>query len=99
MNYKLAFHPLVNRDVQEVISYYNSKKEGLGIDFFNELQREYRTLKINPLFQIRYNDIRCLPLKRFPYMIHYSVDTLTKVVFIEAVYNTAKNPKTNWKKR
>ncbi len=81
MKYKLTFYPLLDGDVQEIISYYNSKQEGLGAEFFNELQTKYRTLKINPLFQKRYNDIHCLPLKRFPYMIHFSVDKNTKVVF------------------
>ncbi len=99
MKYKLTFHPLLDSDVQEIISYYNSKQDGLGIEFFLELQRKYRTLKINPLFQKRYSNIHCLPLKRFPYMIHFSINKKTKIVFIEAVYNTAEDSKTNWKKR
>ncbi len=99
MKYTLTFHPLLDSDVQEIISYYNSKQQGLGEAFFEELQGKYRSLKINPLFQKRYEDIRCLPLKRFPYMVHYSVDENTKTVHIEAVYGTAQDSKTNWKKR
>ncbi len=99
MKYKLTFHPLLDSDVQKIISYYNFKQDGLGIEFFLELQSKYSTLKINPLFQKRYNNVHCLPLKRFPYMIHFSIDTDTKTVFIEAVYSTAQNSKTNWKKR
>lgn len=99
MIYKLTFHPLLDSEVQEIISYYNSKREGLGLEFFEELQGKYRTLKTNPLFQKRYDNIHCLPLKRFPYMVHFSVDKKTKTVFIEAVYGTAQDSKTNWKKR
>lgn len=51
MIYKLTFHPLLDSEVQEIISYYNSKREGLGLEFFEELQGKYRTLKTNPLFQ------------------------------------------------
>lgn len=32
-------------------------------------------------------------------MVHFSVDKKTKTVFIEAVYGTAQDSKTNWKKR
>jgi hypothetical protein len=97
MKYKLTFHPLLDSEVQEIISYYNSKREGLGLEFFEELQSKYRTLKTNPLFQKRYNDIHCLPLKRFPYMVHFSVDKKSKTVFIEAVYGTAQDSKI-WKR-
>jgi hypothetical protein len=97
VKYKLTFHPLLDSEVQEIISYYNSKREGLGLEFFEELQGKYRTLKTSPLFQKRYNDIHCLPLKRFPYMVHFSVDKKSKTVFIEAIYGTAQDSKI-WKR-
>jgi len=55
-----------------------------------------KTLQQNPHFQIRYNDIQCLPLKDFKYMIHFKVDEIKKEVHIYAVLSTYLNPKESW---
>jgi hypothetical protein len=96
MKFTLEFHPLVDRDVQEAITYYNSKKEGLGSIFYKALKVRYKSLKTNPFFQIRYQNIRCLPMKKFPYMIHFTLDEDSKTVFIEGVFNTSLNPDDHW---
>ncbi len=37
-----------------------------------------------------------LPLSKFPYMIHFSVDEYKNKVFIEAIFNTSQNPDDHW---
>jgi hypothetical protein len=37
-------------------------------------------------------DIRCLPLKKFPAMIHYSVNDNKQQITVHAVFHTALNP-------
>ena len=61
-------------DIQKGVDYYNSEKSGLGDDFYDEVDALLNIITKNPLYQIRYKDIRCLPMKRFPFMIHFSVD-------------------------
>ena len=96
--YKLIIKPEVFIDIQEGISWYNSRQEGLGERFLDAVEQEYKILSLNPHFQVRYDDVRCLPMKAYPYMIHYIIDEDLHQVVVLGVINTFKNP-SGWKKR
>jgi len=84
-------------DIQDAIDYYQDKEPGLGIRFENEFNDCLMTLIENPHFQIRYDNIRCLPMKNFPYMIHYTVNDEKKMIIVRSLLNTLRNPE-NWGK-
>lgn len=42
--------------------------------------------------QIKYNQVRTLLLKQFPYHIHYLIDEPKKVIVILAIIHAYKNP-------
>lgn len=90
--YKIRIESDAKHDIQEGISWYNSKKKGLGKSFHNEVKDHIITLKEIKFFQIRYEEVRCLPLKKFPYMIHYSLDDAKKTIVVRAILNTYHNP-------
>lgn len=97
-NFELFIEPVALQDIQDAIDYYESKSYGLGEAFENELNIHLLSIKKVVFFQLRYNQVRCLPLKKFPYMIHYTVDQDQKLIIIRAVFNTHLDPK-NWNKR
>lgn len=86
------------QDVQNIIEYYETKSLDLGRLFSDELDSSLLLLSKSPFFQIRYSEIHCLPLKKFPYMIHYRVDENKKLILVSAVFSTHINPE-NWEKR
>lgn len=94
MEFKI--NPEAKIDIQNLINYYNSQKEGLGKKFHLEIKNYFTAIKKNPYYQIRYNNVRCIPLRKFPVMIHYTIDVKLEIVIIRAVINTNLNPKTNW---
>jgi len=61
------------QDIQQGINWYNQQEPGLGRSFHKAVKQHFEKLRKNPFFQIRYDDIHCLPLKRFPFMIHYTI--------------------------
>lgn len=67
-------------------------QSGLGVKFILEYENYLNTLKNIPYFQQRYQSIRILPLKKFPYSIHFSVDELQKIVNIHAIICDYQNP-------
>lgn len=85
-------------DMLEGIEWYGKHSVGLGKRFYQAIQREYKTLRQNPYFQIRYEDVRCLPLKKFPYMIHFVVEEEIKRVVVIGVICTHRDPKI-WEER
>lgn len=97
MTYIVRIDPQALQDIQEAIDWYELQKEGLGERFYNNLEKSLKQLEVNPYFQKRYSDIRCLPLLTFPFMIHYSIVDNNSAVIIRAVLNTSMNPE-KWKR-
>lgn len=95
----LNIEPEAFNDIQDAVDYYKTINHKLALRFFSTLNKQFLTIQKNhSSFAIRYDTIRCLPFKKFPYMIHYSVLTDEKTVTIKAVFCTHQNPE-NWRKR
>lgn len=88
--------PSAYDDIQEEIDKYNEKQKGLGRKFWLEVDHYFKAIKKNPFYQIRYDQVRCLPLKKFPVMIHFTVDEAQMLINVRAVINTSRDPETNW---
>ncbi len=98
---KIIYNPYVIDDLQNVIDYYfkETGNDSLGKRFLNTVHRKIKTLSASAYhYQIRYDDIRCLPLHSFPYMIHFRIDEFKKVVKVDAIYHTSLDPE-KWKER
>ena len=81
-------------EVDEIAEYYESLSNGLGTKFFNEYQEYVETLHTFPFFEEKYNTVRTLPLKKFPYTIHFTVDEVNKIVTVYAVTSNYQDPNT-----
>lgn len=86
------------QDIQDAIDYYDSVQIGMGDRFEAHLNEYLQTLKSMPYFQTRYGDVHCLPLKSFPYMVHYTVDSDEKTVVVWGVFHTAEDPQKRQKR-
>lgn len=91
--FHLDIEPEALNDIQNAIDYYDSKRRGLGKKFYEVLANHIELLRKNHLsFAINYDDIPVLPIKKFPYAIHYRVLSAQKTVSIKAVFCTHENP-------
>ncbi len=90
MPYSIVVEPRALADIQQAIDYYDEQQEGLAGKFIDTLEKYFSTIGKNPFYQIRYNKVRCLPLKKFPFMIHYFIDEKIKTAFIVSVFHTSK---------
>ncbi len=98
MAFTIKIEPEAKFDIQEGIDWYNEKEAGLGRSFHSAVKAHLKKLTADPDFQVRYDDTRCLLLKKFPYMIHFTIEEKNMRVIIHAVFNTARDPKI-WKDR
>lgn len=98
MAFSLVIDPKAIEDIQQAIDYYDEQQVGLGERFEATLNKHLLSLRKNPFFSLRYDQVRCLPLKKFPYMLHFTVDEENSLVTIRAVFHTSINPQ-NWEKR
>lgn len=98
MKYSIIIEENALQDIQDAIDYYDEQQFGLGEKFENNIHRSIMAMAKNPFYQVRYDQIRCFPLKKFPYMIHFELQATDCVVRIIAVFHTSQSPK-KWHKR
>lgn len=72
---RLSYRPEVEDDVVAAVTWYDDKRRGLGDDFLSEYVAAIRRIRDNPLqFAIAANGLRPCRLKRFPYIVYFTVD-------------------------
>lgn len=65
--FRLNIEPEVFNDIQDAVDYYKTINQKLALRFFKTINKQFLTLQNNhSSFAIRYDNIRCLPLKKFP---------------------------------
>lgn len=80
-------------DIRDIALWYDTQKTGLGIRFQNAIIKQIETIAENPhIFAIRYKEIRCMVVKKFPYMIHFYLNPNTFTIEVLAVIGTNRNP-------
>ena len=99
MNYSLKIDIDAFNDIQNTSEWYEMQLKGLGIRYKNQTKKQINSLKKNPyLFSIKYDEIRCRKIEKFPFLIHYTIDEESKIINIFAVFHTSRSPEI-WKKR
>lgn len=94
--YKVKIDPDALTDIQEITAWYNRLQQGLGGTFRKTVIQNISALKKNPqIFVVRYKEIRCMVIKKFPYMVHFYINDPDNTVEVLAVLSTDRNPK-NW---
>ena len=92
--YKLKIVPEALADIQEITDWYNQQQSNLGIKFQSNTITQINSLRQNPqIHAIRYNEIRCMVIKNFPYMVHFFVNEENSIVEVLAIISTGRNPR------
>ena len=97
--YEVKIDPEALADIQNITNWYNEAQPGLGKRFQDLAIKQITSLSKDPhIFAIRYKDIRCMIIKKFPYMVHFYINRENNIVEVLAVIGTSKNPNI-WKER
>ena len=86
-------------DIQDITDWYNKAQKGVGKRFQNTVIKQINSLSKNPhIYEVRYKEIRCMIVKKFPYMVHFYINDDNNTVEILAVISTDRNPNI-WQKK
>jgi len=98
-SYKIKISPDALSDIQDSTNWYNKQVPGLGTRFKKSVKQQIETVKTRAEFySIRYQNVRCMLVKKFPFLIHFTIDEEAKLVEVFAVFHTSRNPKI-WSER
>lgn len=93
METKLIYNHFVKRDLKEISDWYRKIDVRLWNDFVREFKSTVNLIKENPLsFEIKYDAIRIVLLKRFPFKIHYLYNEEKDLIEIYSVFHTPETP-------
>ncbi len=93
MPYKILITPTALLDIDTAVNYYNSKAADLGYKFSETVALYFSKIAEMPTASsVRYKDIRCKPLLRFPYLIMYTINEAEHSVNILRIFNTYQEP-------
>lgn len=97
MNYKVLISDESRLDIIEAYTWYDIQSEGLGKDFERCLEVAFDALIRNPkVCPIRYSGIRIFYIQRYPFGIHYLIESNEIKIF--GVFHTSRNPN-SWENR
>ncbi|NVO02306.1 MAG: type II toxin-antitoxin system RelE/ParE family toxin [Bacteroidetes bacterium] len=93
MSYSFVIRSSVKADIINAADYYKKINPKLAKQFLFRIREAKVYISQSPLgFQIKYNQVRTLLLKQFPYHIHYIIDDTKQLIIILAVIHAYKNP-------
>lgn len=97
--YKVKINIDALSDIQQATDWYNKRLPELGTRFQKNVKRQINTLKHSAVnYSIRYNNVRCMLIKRFPFLVHFIIDEANLVVEVFAIFHTSRNPQI-WEQR
>jgi mRNA-degrading endonuclease RelE of RelBE toxin-antitoxin system len=82
-------------DLQESYDWYEEKSTGLGGRFAEEVDQYLDLVAKNPYhFAVQFSEkFRFALLRRFPFRIVYSIDEQQRVIYVNAIFHTSRDPK------
>ena len=93
MPYTILITPTATEDIAVAIEYYNVVATDLGYRFADAVAEYFdRIAELPTTSAIRYKNVRCKPMKRFPYLIMFAIDEAAYSVNILRVFNTYQEP-------
>jgi hypothetical protein len=93
MPYTVFITPTAMEDISTAIDHYNAIATDLGYRF-SDLVANYfdKIAELPTASAIRYRDVRCKPMKRFPFLIMFTIDEKANAVNILRIFNTYQEP-------
>lgn len=94
MAYKIIIDPNANLDIIESIDWYNNAQAGLGLKFYKQILVSFDIIINTPFaFPVRYKTNHTALVKKFPFMVHYLIDSEKNAIVITAVLHTSRDQK------
>jgi hypothetical protein len=94
MKFTVKYNPDFFDDLVQAVDWYNDKQAGLGDRFLMNVTKQTAQLSASALhYSVKYDDIRCFCIKRFPFVVHYRIHEPSKTVRVEALFHTSRDPK------
>jgi plasmid stabilization system protein ParE len=98
MKFTNIYTPEAANQYEEIVAWYKERSIVASENFINELETKVKKICVNPFrYRNTYKHFRETALKKFPYYVIYSIDEKNIIIYIAAIYHTARNPKKKYR--
>jgi len=92
MNYLVEYDEEVQNDLQEIMDWYASQRQGLDREFIENVKTAVSQLAENPfIYRPRFKKVRFKHLVRFPYVIVFRI--VNNTILVYTIVHDKRNPK------
>lgn len=71
MAFEVIYAPRAKIEIFDALNFYFERSLVAAMEFDVELKYLNNALEINPFYEIKYKNIRAIPLKTFPYSFYF----------------------------
>ncbi|KAF2079241.1 type II toxin-antitoxin system RelE/ParE family toxin [Flavobacterium sharifuzzamanii] len=94
MSYKIVILEEAKADYKESLLFYKNINPKLAVRFNDSFKKSIAFITKNPFqFQIKYDDVRIIFFRTFPYAIQYSI--YENSVIIKSIFHTSRDSDLN----
>ena len=96
MSFTIQFLSVASEELEDALFWYEEKRENLEVEFMEELEYYLNLISENPFYfegNSEKENLRKVPLSRFPYIVFYWVDENSKTIYFDALFHAKKKPK------
>ena len=97
MKFEIIYLPLVFEDIQEAFLFYKNINSKTSERFLKNVKKEIKRINLNPyLYEIKYKNTRVAIIEKFPYGIHYLIESNTinsnsAIIVVKAILHSSKD--------
>lgn len=89
MTYKIVITPVAQKHIEEAIIYYKNKASNkVATMFIEDYKKTFTDIQKVLYFKFFFENFRGKPMKKFPFIVFYTLDESRKIIMIKAVFNT-----------
>ena len=91
MRYLVFVTANAQRDIQKSIDWENERSKGLGARLLRCIGQKLKSISISPFSgTVRYDNVRCITVSKFHYLIHYMVNSKQQVIILRVLATKRK---------
>ena len=100
MSYTTVLSERAHKELHKVWEWYEKRQEGVGDRFKGAVFKRLKQIELDPAKGLqRKHPYREAIVKVFPYLIIYRIEQKSKLVFVDSIFHTRRNPKKKYRSK
>jgi plasmid stabilization system protein ParE len=92
MSYKIVLTPDAIENIDDAVAYYKrTVSTKVAKLFIEDYKKTFKDIQQTRYFRFFFQDFRGKPMKKFPYIVFYTIDENSEIITIKAVFNASQD--------